>query len=344
MRLTRLLGLAAVFAATATFTTFAAVAHAEPPKAKLQELKKELRMKLREQQKAADAKAAVAKAAAAKPAVVAPVVKPAAPTVARPTGPKNPVAVAARIDQHIDAKLKADGVTASPLCTDDEFLRRAYLDLTGVIPPIDKARAFLNSAAPDKRGRLIDELLADPNYGRHLTDIWQAKLTTRDTNSRFVDRTIFLDWLAAEFNGNTPWNTFVEKLVTATGTVEANPAVSYFLMNRTVDKLTDGVTQHFLGIQLQCAQCHNHPFTHWKQTEYWGMAAFFSKVVADKPKNLNKKEGDNLDIGVREGAAKSKAKDFFPEATKDVPPKFLGGPEPKVDAKDPYRPDLAAWM
>jgi hypothetical protein len=266
--------------------------------------------------------------------------------LAKPSAPaatKDPAALARLIDAHIDRRLAEAKVSPAPPASDDEFLRRAYLDLTGVIPPADKARAFLDSTDPDKRARLIDELLDSPNYGKHLADLWQARLFPRDSANRFVLREPLVNWLEEQFNANTPWDRFAYELVTATGTVEANPAVTFFLANRAVDKLTDSVSQNFLGVQLQCAQCHNHPFTRWKQTEYWGMAAFFSKVQPQNPKNP-KKGPDNSQLGVREGPARTKLKDFFPESTKNVPPKFLGGPEPKLSPAEPYRPALAKWM
>src|SRR5262249_56501487 len=111
-----------------------------------------------------------------------------------------------------------------------------------------------------------------------MADSCTAKLCHSDSAIRFLVKESFSLWFEDEFNKNTPWDKLVAALVTATGDVETNPAVTYFLANRSIDKLTDTVGQHFLGIQLQCAQCHNHPFTSWKQTEYWGMAAFFSKV------------------------------------------------------------------
>jgi hypothetical protein len=259
-----------------------------------------------------------------------------------PVGPKDATALAKIIDDAIAKKLAEAKVSPSPLATDEEFLRRVYLDLTGVIPTSEKARSFLESKETNKRAKLIDELLESPNFGRHLADMWQAKLLPRDSNNRFVLREPFIKWLETEFNKNTPWNEFVSKLVSASGTVEENPAVTYFLANRSVDKLTDGVSQSFLGVQLQCAQCHNHPFTDWKQTEYWGMAEFFSKVKADRPQNGNK-GGDNTKIGVTEGNQRSRQKDFFPEAAKTVPAKFLSGVEPKLGNGE-YRPVLAKWM
>ena len=260
-----------------------------------------------------------------------------------PIGPKDAMLVAKMIDEGIAKRLAEAKVAPSPLTTDEEFLRRVCLDLTGVIPTSDKARAFLDSKDPQKRAKLIDELLESPNFGRHLADMWQAKLLPRDSGNRFVLREPFVKWLETEFNKNTPWNEFVTHLVSASGTVEENPAVTYFLANRSVDKITDGVSQSFLGVQLQCAQCHNHPFTDWKQTEYWGMAEFFSKVKADRPMNANK-GGDNTKIGVNEGNVRSRAKDFFPESAKPVPAKFLGGVEPKMANNEPYRPALAKWL
>src|SRR5207244_1703144 len=113
------------------------------------------------------------------------------------------------IDEQIEKKLAAEKVTPSPVCSDAEFLRRAYLDITGVIPTADQARAFLDSTVPDKRARLVDELLASPHYGRHLADVWQAKLYLKDSMNRFLDKGVFVKWLTDEFNNNTPWNEFV---------------------------------------------------------------------------------------------------------------------------------------
>ena len=260
-----------------------------------------------------------------------------------PVGPKDALALTRLIDRQIAKKLAEAKMESSPRCSDEEFLRRVYLDLTGTIPSAEKTQAFLDDTNSSKRAKLIDELLDSPGFGRHLADIWQAKLLPRESGNRFVLREPFAKWLEDQFNHNLPWNQFVFKLVSASGTVEDNPAVTYFLTNRSVDKLTDGVCQNFLGIQLACAQCHNHPFADYKQTEYWGMAQFFSKVRPDNPRNANK-GGDNTKIGVRELTVRSKTKDFFPEGAKTVHAKFLGGAEPKLTANEPYRPILARWM
>lgn len=273
------------------------------------------------------------------PTTVKPLTRPDLPL---PEG-KDSTALARLIDEQVARKLQDAKLTPSPVCSDEEFLRRTYLDITGTIPTADKAKAFIDSTDADKRSKLLDELLADSNYGRRMADIWTAKLFPRDSANRFVLREPFYKWLEDEFNKNVPWDQFVTALVTATGEVDTNPAVTYFLANRSIDKLTDTCGQHFLGLQVQCAQCHNHPFTSWKQSEYWAMAAFFSKVKADVPRNANK-GGDNTKIGVTEGSGATRQKDFLPESAKTVQARFLGGPAPTLHTGEPYRPVLARWM
>ena len=192
--------------------------------------------------------------------------------------------LAQHIDQAINTRLQAEKIKPAPLADDAEFLRRVYLDVLGVIPPADKAAAFLDSKDPAKRAKLIDELLASPRYGRHMADIWKGFLVPRTSDNRQLQAEPLLRWLQESFNNNKPWDQFVTELITATGNQEENGAVTFFLANPTPDKVTDAVSRLFLGVQLQCAQCHNHPFTKWKQTEYWGMAAFFTKVKVDRVK------------------------------------------------------------
>ncbi len=267
------------------------------------------------------------------------------PKAAKPLPtPVAPEVLARQIDALLDAKLAAAKVTPSAQATDAEFLRRASLDLVGVIPTADVARAFLDDRDPAKRAKLLDQLLAAPGYGSHLADLWTAKLYLKDSGNRFLTKEPLHDWLAAEFAKNTPWDEFVTKVVTATGTIEDNPATLFFMANRSVDKLTDAVGTHFLGQSVACAQCHNHPFTPMKQTEYWGMAAFFSKVVTPNPKNPKLAGTDGPKLGVTEGNGPSRVKDFFPESTVKVAPHLLDGTPVKVSTTEAYRPVLAKWL
>src|SRR4051812_43843873 len=174
-------------------------------------------------------------------------------------------ALTSLIDKAIQDRLSAEKATPVPLADDAEFLRRVYLDITGVIPPADKVVAFLDSKQPDKRARVIDELLASPAYGRHMGDIWQGLLLVqRDIYSKTLPAEPLVHWFAEGFNSNKPWDRQVTELLSATGTQEANGATTFFLALRYPDKINDTVCRAFLGIQLQCAQCHNHPFTGWK--------------------------------------------------------------------------------
>ena len=135
---------------------------------------------------------APAKPAESKPADTAPAPAKPAPSLALPVNAKDAAALAKLIDEQVRVKLDEAKFPPSPLCTDEEFVRRAYLDLTGVIPTADKARAFLDSTDPKKREKLIDELLDSPNFGRHLADVWQAKLMPRGSDNRFVLREPFV--------------------------------------------------------------------------------------------------------------------------------------------------------
>ncbi len=256
-------------------------------------------------------------------------------TIARLEAP----AIAKGIDKHINARLADEKITASPVADDAEILRRVYLDLTGVIPPADKAAEFLGSQDPQKRAKLIDELLNDANYGRRLADIWQDFLIPRVSDNRRLNVEPLYQWLRDSFNENKPWNQMAAELVTASGPQNENGATTFFIANPSADMVTDRVAKLFLGNQLQCAQCHNHPFTGWKQTEYWGMAAFFTQV---RTGNVNKAARDGSTISVSESPNGRGGR--LPESAKILPPKFLQGDEPQIDKSAPRRPVLAEWM
>ncbi len=245
------------------------------------------------------------------------------------------------IDQEVNKRLQVEGAKSSGLCDDAEFIRRAHLDIVGVIPPAAKVTAFLDSKDKDKRIKLIDELLADPRYGNYHAEQWVNMMIPRESNNKKLNSEPLEKWFASKFNSNTPLDKTVYELITATGDITENPPASYFVGNPTVDKITDNVTRTFLGVQLQCAQCHNHPFTDWKQTEYWAMAAFFMKTRASGTPQQAAKKGKSITITENNKAPNKKS---LPESAKMVPAKFLQGIEPKLNPADPYRPTLAKWM
>ena len=250
------------------------------------------------------------------------------------------VVLAKLIDQEINKRIKADGAKSTGLCTDEEFVRRVHLDLVGVIPTAEKVTAFLASKDSQKRSKLIDELLADSRFGHAIAESWAINLIPRESNNRVLNQKPLEEWLADHFNKSTPLDKVVYELVTATGDIDKNPAGIYFVGNPTVDKITDNVTRMFLGVQLQCAQCHNHPFTDWKQTEYWAMASFFMKTRVVGTAKGAAKGGATPNVGE---AAKGPGKKGLPESAKIVPAKFLQGDTPTISGVE-MRPTLAKWM
>ena len=254
-------------------------------------------------------------------------------------GKPDAAALARHIDQAVTAKLTSEKVPPSSRADDAEFLRRITLDITGVIPSAERVTAFLDSKDPAKRAKLIDELLASPQYGRHMADVWQHLMLPHDSDNRRLQAAPFVTWLEESFNKNQSWDHIVRELITATGSEEESPAVTYFLANPTVDKQTDSVARLFLGVQLQCAQCHNHPFTKWKQDEYWGMAAFFMKV---RPERVAKAAKNGNSPTLTEGGKGKPPR--LPDSARTVPAKFFQGEQPRLDRNAPYRPVLADWM
>jgi hypothetical protein len=253
----------------------------------------------------------------------------------------NTAALTKRIDDEIAKKLASEKLTASPRADDAEFIRRVYLDLTGVVPPAAKVAGFLDNKAPDKREKLIDELLTSPAFGHHLADIWDRLLIHRMTDNRAIKVDPLNAWLEEKFTEGAGWNEIVTGLLTATGTQEENGASTFVMAQLTADKMVDSTSKLFMGIKMECTQCHNHPFTGWKQNEYWGMAAFFMKVrVQGNTKNANRGAAP----GVIEAVNNQGKQKGLPESAKTLPPKFFKGEEPKVGRGDPLRPVLAKWL
>jgi hypothetical protein len=197
------------------------------------------------------------------------------------------------VDQHIFTKLKLLNILPAELCTDQEFLRRAFLDLAGILPTPDECRAFLADAVPDKRARLVDQLLERPEFADFLAYKWLDILRSNRLTIQIKGSHAYHQWLRSHIERNTPWNDVVRELLTASGSTFANPPANYFRgpyangapVVRDPQSLAEGTAQLFFGIRLQCAKCHNHPFERWTQNDYYHMAAWFSQLKA-KPDAL----------------------------------------------------------
>ncbi|HEX5271077.1 MAG TPA: DUF1549 domain-containing protein [Gemmataceae bacterium] len=195
-----------------------------------------------------------------------------------------------RIDRAAAAGEKDFDKHAAVPAPDAEFLRRVTLDLTGTIPTAADARAFLKDTSPDKRARLIDRLLASPEYARHMRDVFDVMLMERRPDKN-VPRAAWQEYLRASFADNKPWDVFVHEILSADGgDPKARPAAKFLLDRDGEPNLSArDVGRLFLGMNLQCAQCHDHPLVEsYKQADYYGIFAFLSRtfVFTDKTKNL----------------------------------------------------------
>jgi hypothetical protein len=182
------------------------------------------------------------------------------------------------VDHHVFAKLRALRMQPSALCDDGVFLRRAFLDTLGVLPTADEARSFLADRDPAKRRRLIDRLLQRPEFA----DFWALKWSDLLRNEeKVLDRkgvAVFHQWIRRAIEDGKPVNEFARDLVAARGSTYADPPANFYRALRDPQVRAEAVAQVFLGVRLQCARCHNHPFDRWTQDDYYGLAAFFPRV------------------------------------------------------------------
>ena len=173
--------------------------------------------------------------------------------------------------------------------TDEEYLRRAYLDLLGPDPHGQEARAFLQTRETDRREKLVDYLLEHEDYPKNFGTQWTILLIGRGNQGRMVDRSALTSWLRKQFAANRRWNEVVYDLVTATGSNKENGAVNYVLAHLEFGAvpLTSRTTRLFLGQQIQCTQCHDHPSNEWKQGDFWGINAFFKGLKTEDKTAVN---------------------------------------------------------
>ena len=183
------------------------------------------------------------------------------------------------VDTAVFANLKELGIPPSPVCDDATFLRRVTLDIAGRLPTENEAKAFIASASADKRNQWIDELLRSPDYADFFAGKWTAVLKNRrDDASDIVSNFAFHAWVRDSLLSNKPYDQFVRELLAATGTVLDNPPVAWYKRVKEPKDQIEDVAQLFLGVRMQCAQCHHHPFERWSQDDYYSLAAFFAQV------------------------------------------------------------------
>ena len=182
------------------------------------------------------------------------------------------------IDELVYAKLKRTGVLPSPQASDSTFLRRVYTDIVGRFPTVQEARDFLSSEEPSKRTELVDSLLERPEYIDHWANQWADLLRPNPYRVGIKAVLNYDNWIRQQFRENVSYDEFVRRLITAKGSTWKNGAVTLFRDRRSPDEMATLVSQLFLGVRLECAKCHHHPFEKWSQRDFYQFAAFFGNV------------------------------------------------------------------
>jgi hypothetical protein len=238
-----------------------------------------------------------------------------------------------KIDEYVWAKLKTMGIVPSGLAGDATFLRRAYLDVLGTLPRPDEVRAFLADADPHKRAKWIDKILDRPEYADYWALQWaDVLLVNRD---KLGNRGAFEmhRWLRAQMARNRPYDQWARELITASGNSARIGPVNFYRASATTEEVTRSISQAFLGIRLECAQCHHHPFEKWSQDDFYALAGFFN--------GMQRKKTSGEDEVVLHPGYRAMT---MPGTSRLVPARPPGGSTlpNKVDG-DP-RPVLAEWM
>lgn len=257
------------------------------------------------------------------------------------------------VDRHVFAKLKLLNILPAELCTDQEFVRRVYLDLGGILPTPDECRAFFADTAADKRARLIDRLLDRPEFADFLAYKWLDVLRSNRLTIQIKGSYAYHQWLRSHIERNTPWNEVVKQLLTASGSTFDNPPANYYRgpydngepVVRDPQNLAEGTAQLFFGIRLQCAKCHNHPFERWTQNDYYHMSAWFAQLKAKPDAVFPGSPKQPYPWQLRENAlvifSQSGGEVTNPQTGKPALPKILGMPAPTLAPSEDRRVTLA---
>ena len=240
------------------------------------------------------------------------------------------------IDDQAFANLKVIGVPPSAVCDDSTFIRRVTLDVAGRLPTEEEVSLFLASSESDKRDQWIESLLRGTDYADFFAGKWTATLKNRrDDASDTIANFAFHAWVRDSLLANKPYDQFVRELLAATGTVIGNPPVAWYKRVKEPKQQLEDVAQLFLGVRMQCAQCHHHPFERWSQDDYYSMAAFFTQVgrkpSATRGEDLIfHKRGVATAVNVKTGLA--------------LKPAALGDKIPEIAPDEDPRLKLADWM
>ena len=249
------------------------------------------------------------------------------------------------IDRQVFARLRTLRMRPSALCPDHVFLRRAYLDALGVLPSAAEVRRFLADRRPEKRARLIDELLKRPEFA----DFWALKWSDLLRNEeKVLDRKgvrLFHQWIRDSIADGKPLNEFARELLSGRGSTYSRPAANYYRALRDPQVRAETTAQVFLGIRLQCARCHNHPFDVWKQDDYHSLAAFFARVQYRIVENRRRDRLDKHEFDGEQVVWQARTGEVLSPRTGAVlRPRFLGSATPDFPAEADRLRALADWV
>ena len=239
------------------------------------------------------------------------------------------------VDVAVHNKLKSLRIQPSERCTDAEFLRRCYLDICGLLPSPEQLEQFVNDSSPDKRSQCIDGLLERPEFSEMWVMKWSELLQVRSSKDVSYKATLaYYEWLKNKLAANVPIDQWVQELLVAEGSTLSTPTTNFYHAEPDSGKLAENVAQVFLGMRIQCAQCHNHPFDRWTMDDYYGFTAFFSQI--------GRKRGADPREQIVFNRAKGEAK--HPVTKQAVQPKFLGGAVPTIEKGQDRRQLVAEWI
>ncbi len=251
------------------------------------------------------------------------------------------VAEANYIDTLVNENLHKLRILPSGICTDEEYVRRAYIDVVGLYPKPEEVRAFLADANPKKREALVDGLLQRKEFTELWVMKWAELLQIRSNipgnNNRppfYKNALLYHNWLSERIAKNVPLDDIVVELLSATGGTVSNPPVNFYQTELDQLKLTENVAQVFMGMRIQCAQCHNHPFDRWTMDDYYGFKAFFSQI--------GRKNTDDPQEVIIYNSKSGESRHFLTQAV--MKPKFLGGETPELKPGEDRRRVLAEWL
>ncbi|MBD3673077.1 MAG: DUF1549 domain-containing protein [Planctomycetaceae bacterium] len=238
------------------------------------------------------------------------------------------------IDTLVHEKLKKLRQVPSKVCSDEEFLRRVTLDITGTLPTVEEYEIFMADSSHDKRERKIDELLERKEFVEVWVMKWAELLKIRsDNQNSYKAMLLYYNWLKDRVASNTPVDQMVRELLAANGGTFTNPPTNFYQLERDTLKTSENVAQVFMGMRIQCAQCHNHPFDRWTMDDYYSFAAFFTQIGRKNSEDVRETIVYNNNRGEMR----------HPVGNRVMEPKFLGGAVPDVKGKD-RREVMANWL